>query len=163
MTIPGLSLVPLTPEMASQRWLSWFRDPAIKEFIIAKPKTVAALRKAAKAWRADRRVLALAIMVGEQHIGNVKLVLPRPLGDTVEIGLLLAPEPQGRGIGPEVIRQAVVVALRVWPRVNKVVAGIFPENVASLSAFKRAGFALTGPDRIWAVWPKPKKKIRRVR
>ena len=161
MMIPGLSLVPLTPEMASGRWLGWFRDPDVKAFIIAKPKSVAALRRAAQAWQDDPRVLALAVMIGKRHLGNVKLELSRPLGDIAELGLLLAPEARGRGIGPEVIQQAVAAAQRAWPRVTKVMAGIFPENVASLKAFQKAGFALTGPDRIWAVWPK--KAAGRVR
>ena len=150
MTIPGLSLVPLTPEMASERWLGWFRDPDVKQFIIAKPRSVAALRRAARAWQADPRVLALAVMIGKRHLGNVKLELSRPLGDIAELGLLLAPEARGRGIGPEVIRQAVAAAQRAWPRVSKVMAGFDPNNVRSMVAFLKCGFVMSASDgKVW--------------
>lgn len=96
-----------------------------------------------------RRVLADAstqLWVAEcdgRPVGHVR-VGPEAEG-IAEVHITLAPEARGRGLGAEVLIQTAARALSA-PGIGLLRANIKPEHEASLRAFGRAGFQVTGSD-----------------
>lgn len=65
-------------------------------------------------------------------------------GSTATISIALTAASRGRGLGAEAIRRGCRLARAAWP-IERVVATIQPENVASRQAFRHAGFVEAGP------------------
>jgi RimJ/RimL family protein N-acetyltransferase len=136
--------------------LAWFKDPDIKRFILAKPKTVSDLKRRAKAWQKNPNVLAFAIVLEDRPAIAGTMKLERHENDDgdswADLGLLLGPDFRRQGIGTEAIRHGVAAAYQAWPRLRSVVAGIHARNWPSLKAFEKAGFTIDYPERLWATW-----------
>ncbi len=65
---------------------------------------------------------------------------------STEVGIAIAPDHRGRGhAAPLLITGEVEVRAR-WKDVRRLVALILPANLASLSAFSRAGYSRTGEE-----------------
>jgi RimJ/RimL family protein N-acetyltransferase len=79
------------------------------------------------------------VVAGDVVIGECGTVGGVTADGTVEIGLGLAAEHRGRGIGTDVIA-ALAAWLERLPQVRKVIARIEPGNAASRRAFAKAGF-----------------------
>lgn len=97
-------------------------------------------RDALSAGRPVWLVVADGVVIGE--CGTVGDVAG---DDEVEIGLGLAAEKRGRGLGTEVI-DALAGRLERRPGVRRVVARVEPGNAASRRAFEKAGFVLERSD-----------------
>lgn len=68
------------------------------------------------------------------------------------VGINIAPEQRGQGLGPQVLR--LLEAAAGAEGVEVLVAYIRAENHASVRAFVRAGYALAGEERVhgWPAW-----------
>jgi RimJ/RimL family protein N-acetyltransferase len=86
-------------------------------------------------------VIGVAVMLGRR---------------TPELGMLVAAEFRGRGVGDALVRGCVAWARRAGAR--KIVLHVFPHNAAALALYKRHGFASIGlvqaafPRRSGAWW-----------
>jgi RimJ/RimL family protein N-acetyltransferase len=70
-------------------------------------------------------------------IGQVRFDLDR---NTATISVSVAPEVRGQGIGPRLIRLAAQRVFRDY-EVDMILAYIKPDNLASIQAFRKAGFS----------------------
>jgi RimJ/RimL family protein N-acetyltransferase len=98
-------------------------------------------------WLADRLGSAsgrlLVGMAGDVPVGQIRL--DRDAGGRVEIGIAVAPEARGRGVGHELLRAALDEARRDDDlRPSGFLARIRPDNAASIALFTGAGFRHTG-------------------
>ena len=71
-------------------------------------------------------------------------------GSDAYLSIALEPEVRGRGIGRMLIALASGQAFRDWP-VSRITADVRPENVASRTAFERAGFTQRGSRSVGEV------------
>ena len=83
------------------------------------------------------------VLFEEIPVGTVRF----DQNDTTVIGVTVAPEFRGKGMGAKIIKIACEAYLK---KVNtrKIVAYIKNENLASVKAFQKAGFSLTG-EGLW--------------
>jgi RimJ/RimL family protein N-acetyltransferase len=91
----------------------------------------------------DDAVLFLGTLDGSA-VGHVRVDRTTPRSG--EISVVVAPEARGRGVGRELIATGSVEAARAL-ELEKIVAIVKPDNVASLRAFEHAGYARAGRER----------------
>lgn len=60
---------------------------------------------------------------------------------SVEVGLYLAPEFQGRGLSSALLNAGEVKLRKVWPQIEQITAQVHPDNQASLRMFEKDGYS----------------------
>lgn len=107
-----------------------------------------------------------AIVVDGQAVGGIGAVqLTDIYRASAEIGYWLGEDYWGRGIVTEALKQMVPMVFAHWPEVERIFAGVFEHNAASMRVLEKAGFvreailrrALTKHGRVYddyffAVW-----------
>jgi len=84
---------------------------------------------------------------GDEPVGQVRLAAD-PDG-RVEVGISVAPEARGRGIGRSLLDAGLAAGLADPDlHIEDFVARIRPDNAASLALFVGAGFRLAGTDEV---------------
>lgn len=124
--------------------LAWANDPATRAAGF-RPEPIS--RDDHHRWLAERlRTMSgrlLVGMVGDLPAGQIRL--DRSADGRVEIGIAVAPEARGQGVGHELLRLAIDEARReVGLRPSGFLARIRPDNAASIALFTGAGFTQTG-------------------
>ena len=128
--------------------LAWANDPVTRAAGF-RPEPIPADQHAA--WFADRLLSTTSrLLIGvadDVPVGQIRL--DRLDSGRVEIGIAVAPEMRGRGIGRILLRLGKDEARRD-PALGStsLVARIRPENAASIALFTGAGFRLAGETRI---------------
>jgi RimJ/RimL family protein N-acetyltransferase len=87
----------------------------------------------------NERHLLYVVYDGERAAGTVRV--DRIESDTAVLAIYLMPPHTGRGLGPQAIRSAVASAFESWPELRRMIAHVRSDNIASLKAFGKAGFA----------------------
>lgn len=82
-----------------------------------------------------------AVMIGEDPVGAVRLRRLSP--DACETGIWLARSQRGRGTGPRVIREVILIARESGARCLLAETG--QENLAMQAVLRRCGFELSRP------------------
>jgi spore coat polysaccharide biosynthesis predicted glycosyltransferase SpsG/RimJ/RimL family protein N-acetyltransferase len=95
---------------------------------------------------------ARAILIAELPVGPAATVRFDRDGDEAEIGITVAPEARGEGVGAQVIREASELHLHAHPEVRRIRAEVRTDNARSAAAFERAGFARRADDGEFAVF-----------
>jgi len=147
-----LTLRPLLPEAADGPYADWVRDTEVTRYtelrhaVPGREELRAFIEKCLK--DPDNLLLGLFLKdQGGRHIGNIKLGPINRHHRFGAIGLLLgAKDCWGRGLATESIRALSAHAFGPLG-LNKLVAGIYANNPASLRAFERAGFIIEGRYR----------------
>lgn len=128
-------------------YLRWMRDPETLGQLESRfqEHTADSLRAFIASMLADPSSLLLAMREHGTgfHVGNIKLGPIDARHSNVSIGLIVAPEFRGRGYAWNAINSVSRYAFQVL-RLNRVHAGMYDTNRASLAAFLRAGFTLEG-------------------
>lgn len=124
--------------------LAWANDPVTRAAGFA-PDPITPDEH--RAWLASRLRSTsgrlLIGMVGDVPVGQIRL--DREARGRVEVGISVAPEARGQGVGRALLRAALDEARRdVGPGATGFTARIRPDNVASIALFTGAGFRLTG-------------------
>jgi RimJ/RimL family protein N-acetyltransferase len=140
---PAVTLRPATAADESLL-LAWANDPVTRAAGF-RPDPIAA--EDHRRWLADRlRSTSGRLLVGtagDVPIGQIRL--DRHGDGRVEIGIAVAPEARGRGIGHDLLRAALEEARRDDAlRPTGFVARIRPDNAASIALFTGAGFHPAG-------------------
>lgn len=136
----------LTPEDATEIYLSWFRDPVVTEYLEARNLT----RKDVVDYMVGGRESGLHVMFGiiakdsGRHIGNVKI---GPINWKHGTGGLVTfigeGDYWGRGIAREAIRIGIRLAFDVYG-LRKLADGVLEGNEGSVKAYSAAGFVIEG-------------------
>lgn len=138
-----LSVRPVTDEDCRLLW-EWVNDPGVR---------VSAFQSHPIAWnehcawfrakRADARWVMFIVMDDAQRpVGQVRFEPQEQNGDA-EVAISIAREWRGRGYGTEAVRLACAAYRRAGHTV-RIMAYIKPENLASVRAFEKVGFAMHG-------------------
>lgn len=147
--MPRLLLRTLLPEDASERYRDWLNDPEINQFLESRfvTHTVESTRAFVEALGDDHVAAAIVERASGEHIGNIKLGPIHPVHRSGDIGLLIGERRcWGRGYATEAIAGLTAHAFDELG-LDKVTASAYSTNVASIAAFRRAGFELEGSRR----------------
>jgi RimJ/RimL family protein N-acetyltransferase len=140
---PRLVLRPITPDDAEGPYREWMGDPLVLQHLEARLSSGAPeLRDYIRTQEADPDVHFYAILVrqGGRHIGNIKLGPIQRWHRRADVGIIIGDRSQwGRGYATEAIR-AFTEAMFEAEGLEKVTAGAYATNVASVRAFEGAGF-----------------------
>lgn len=139
-------LRPMTEEDVTDRYIAWFRDSQVIEFLdssnFEKHETIAYL----KLGNETRAYFMNAIIDRETglHIGNLKI---GPINWKHRFSDLITVigdrDFWGKGYATDAIRQGIALAFEKYD-LRKLSAGISSSNTGSLKAYTRAGFVVEG-------------------
>jgi RimJ/RimL family protein N-acetyltransferase len=140
-------LQPLEPRHAAGPYLAWMNDPDVTRYLESRFRSHS--REDLERFIADANAAESTLLLGmflkddDRHIGNVKLAIDPP-HRRAELGLMIGePSAWGQGLGTEAI-DAVTRHAFTALGMHKVTAGCYADNLGSLRAFLKAGFAQEG-------------------
>jgi RimJ/RimL family protein N-acetyltransferase len=122
--------------------LAWRNDDAVRA-VSHTTHGVAPAEHAAWLQRvlADPDRTLLVVEREREPVGTVRLDRE---GDEATISVTVAPDQRGRGVGPKAICESTELELAAHPQLDRVVALVKAENIASQRAFERAGYVRSG-------------------
>lgn len=141
LTDGKVGLGPFEEHHCDRQYLGWFKNPMVKRFILRRPKTLPEARSYVRERFLDHHCRFFSIYLRAGRVGTLKLqesvTDPRVWWLGVMIGDKNA---QGQGVGPRAIWLACCFAFDQLGA-QEILAGISRDNVASIKAFVKAGFA----------------------
>lgn len=121
---------------------SWYSDPDVARFTLFSAQTraenEARIRHRIPKPDDDWHTMALLIEMDGAAVGDIYLDLMRPSLSQAEVGWLVSPAAQGRGIATEAARAAIGIAFDHY-RVHRVVALLDARNPRSAAVCERLG------------------------
>ena len=128
--------------------LTWANDPVTRAAGFA-PRPITPDEH--RAWLASRLLSTSSRLligtIGDTPVGQVRL--DREPNGRVEVGISIAPEARGRGVGGMLLRSALDEARRdVQLSATGFAARIRPDNPVSIALFTGAGFRQTGESEV---------------
>lgn len=134
----------LKPEDVSQAYVDWMNDPDIMRFTEARFKqwSFDELTDFVKKCYNSQSDYMFGIFdkVTHNHIGNIKLGPVNPHHKFASIGLIIGNKDYwGKGIATDAIQLVTAFAFDEL-KLNKVTAGAYANNTASIKAFEKCGF-----------------------
>lgn len=142
---PRVTLTPFMPEHLSQRYLDWLNDPEVNAYSRRKgmPSTIDDARRYMASLRPDE--IVLAILVGDRHVGNVKLGPVDWENACADISILVGErDVWGKGVGAEAV---YLVGRHLLKEVglNRIYAD--SRNPAFLRLVEKLGWRVEGVQR----------------
>lgn len=131
----------------TERYVEWLNDPETNRYMEFR-FTVWTREKLIK-YMSERKAsteyfLAICMRDDNLHVGNIKLGSIDQDHLRADIGLMIGDKAYwGRGLGTEAIRLVTEFAFTKI-RLQKLVAGAYIDNVASIKAFEKCGFTREG-------------------
>jgi RimJ/RimL family protein N-acetyltransferase len=163
---PRFHLRELEPSDASERYLSWFSDPAARQYITAAATTAAVddlrdyIRE--RTGRADVLFLGIFDRGSGLHVGNIKYEPLDRAGGYAVMGILIGdPDYRTRGVAREVL-DATASWLREHRGISQIVLGVDTGNHAAIRAYEAAGFVVERTPHIPAVSPGGTTMVKRL-
>lgn len=151
-----LRLRPSRPEDAAEVFRAWAGDAGICRFLDWAPRAdVGATEELLREFAADRASGAAQDWLAERLedgalVGAARLAWHAPFAR--EVGFLVAPKAQGRGLGSEIVSEITERALAL-PGVHRLQAECHPGNVASLRVLEACGYEVEGRLRRCRLFP----------
>lgn len=141
----------VTPADVGARYCAWLNDPTINRFLETRHEvqTLDSVRRYVEAMRADPRqnFWAICVEAGARHIGNIKLGPINAAHGHADVSVFLGEKDcWGHGYATEAIALVARFAFQTL-QLNKLKAGAYRENVASIRAFEKCGFRQEGALR----------------
>ena len=138
----------LTEEDASSEYVSWMNDSEITQFLESKGRkfTLQDIKDYIKKMESslDNYLFGIFLKDTGQHIGNIKIGGINSIHKFAEMGLIIGKkELHGKGYGTEAIKLATKYAFEKLG-LNKLVAGMYENNIGSYKAFIKAGYREVG-------------------
>jgi len=132
----------------NENYHRWMNDPEVTRYLETRfyPNTKEILKKYVQAKVADRDNVFLAIVLKEnhRHIGNIKLGPINWVHRSADIGIIIGEKDcWGEGYACEAISLIVDYAFKKL-NLNKLGAGCYNSNKASLQIFQKNGFEIEG-------------------
>ena len=148
-----LFLKNLEPADASGLYKEWVNDPEVNRFLEIRrspPDNVKLSKFISKMNDSDNNLLLGIFLQNGAHIGNIKLGPINTSSYRGMIGLLIGDKNYwGKGFATEAIVAISNYAFE-FLNLNRVEAGLYSSNIASLKAFFKAGFEEEG--RLKSYW-----------
>ena len=144
-------LRPLGPEDVTERYVAWLNDPRVNRFLETRhsEQTLASVRDFIErvGGRDDEWLFAICLNADDRHVGNIKLGPVKAHHRVADISLFIGDaDCWGRGYAAEAIALLSAYALQSLG-LDKISAGMYASNEASLRAFLKAGYREEGRRR----------------
>ena len=149
-----LLLRPVELADVTETYRSWMNDPAVMQYTESRFQThsLEQIRQYVLSVQADAnsRFFAIVEKASAKHIGNVKIGHIHPVHRHADVGIIVGDrECWGKGYAAESLRLLACYA-RESLQLHKLTAGIYANNIGSIQAFLKAGFAQEG--RVASHW-----------
>jgi UDP-2,4-diacetamido-2,4,6-trideoxy-beta-L-altropyranose hydrolase len=96
----------------------------------------------------DEKMIILVVEKDAQFVGQVKFDID---GHQAIISLSLVSSQRGRGVGSMIIRESVNYLKRTFTNVEKIIAYVKNENIASVRSFEKVDFIFSREDKIHGI------------
>lgn len=139
----------LQSEDVNEAYLSWFRDPAVVEFLDARNITREDAIAHLQAGLQTRTYFMYAIIAKDvnKHIGNLKVgPIHWAHGFSDLVTVIGDRDYWGKGLATEAVKIGIRIAFETLG-LRKLSAGIADSNAGSVKAYTRAGFVIEGRMR----------------
>lgn len=139
---PRLVLRPLSESDVTREYVDWLNDPQINRFLESRfyKQTITTVKRWVRAANNDPSRRLWGIFIGGEHIGNVTLYMIEPIHRCLRVGISIGKKAFLRqGLAAEALQGAVKYVFQEMGY-NRIEAGVYQQNVASIQLFKRAGF-----------------------
>lgn len=143
-----LILRPLEHGDATQRYVDWLNDPAVNRYLETRHQvqTLGACRSFIEQSNKDPNTHLFGIFLKEtgEHIGNAKLGFINPLYKKAQLSLFIGEQScWNHGFAGEVVRTLTDFGFNGLG-MERIEAGCYEENLASLRVFLKAGYTVEG-------------------
>jgi RimJ/RimL family protein N-acetyltransferase len=149
MTIFGerIALKILVPDDVTQPYVDWMNDAEITQYLESRwqAHTLESIKDFVRLMNASPNDVLFGIFLHEartinQHIGNIKIGNIHRLHSRAEVGLVIGSKAHwGKGYATEAIKIATRYGFEEL-NLNKLVAGMYADNLGSYNAFIKAGY-----------------------
>lgn len=140
-------LRPLQNRDLNNRYLSWLNDPVVNQFLELRFQrwSLADLKDYVKEVKKRKEaMLAICLSSSKIHVGNVKIGNINKVHKYADIGILIGDRScWGKGYGSQSIMEATDYAFNKL-NLNKLIAGIYENNIGSFKAFLKSGYRKVG-------------------
>ncbi len=143
-----LYLRKLTPHDATERYAAWLNDPRVNQYLEVRYTThsiescrafIAAMNK-----DAHQHLFGIFLKEGDQHIGNIKLGFIDPRYAHGQLSLFIGERSAwGKGYATEAIQSLTRYGFDVLA-LERIEAGCYESNLASLRAFLKVNYQVEG-------------------
>jgi RimJ/RimL family protein N-acetyltransferase len=138
----------LSPEDVTQAYVNWMKDELVTQYLESRWRvfSLEELKDYVRHVNGSGQEYLFGIVLKEnnQHIGNIKIGAINQFHRYGDIGLLIGEKTAwGKGYGREAIELATQYAFEKL-NLNKLVAGIYVNNIGSHKAFMKAGYSEVG-------------------
>ena len=143
-----LLLRPVELTDVNDTYRSWMNDPVVMQYTESRFQThsLEQIRQYVLSVQADESSCFFAIVEKKtgKHIGNIKIGHIHPVHRHADVGIILGDKTcWGKGYAAESLR-LVAGSARQSLQLHKLMAGIYANNIGSIQAFLKAGFAQEG-------------------
>lgn len=140
---------PLNETDVSEKYVRWFSDTAVREFIMAAQatQTIEGLKSYVRENLASAHAFLLGIFTldGNQHIGNIKFDTINFEKKSSVVGILIGdPAWRGKGVFQEVFRISSHFLLKEW-QIKSFWLGSDRKNTSAIQAYVKSGFKEKNP------------------
>jgi RimJ/RimL family protein N-acetyltransferase len=148
MNISGknIQLKLLTPDNLSNDYINWMQDDEVMQFTESRfdAYTLEDLKEYVKNVTHKDFFFGIFLKESGEHIGNIKIGGIDEIHRFADMGLIIGNKQMwGKGYGTETIQLATYIAFEEL-NLNKLIAGIYSNNMASYAAFMKAGYKEAG-------------------
>jgi ribosomal-protein-alanine N-acetyltransferase len=132
----------------TERYVNWMNDPDISQFLESRwdIHTLKSTREYVKSMRESPIDIMFGIFLtkGMTHIGNIKIGSINEKHKYADLGLIVGEKQYwGKGFGTQAIKLATEFAFSRYG-LNKLIAGIYANNIGSYKAFINSGYRKVG-------------------
>jgi RimJ/RimL family protein N-acetyltransferase len=143
-----LLLRPVELSDVNEHYQSWMNDPGVMQYTESRfqPHSLEQIRDYVRSVQADASSRFFAIIEKEtgKHVGNIKIGHMHPVHRHADVGIIVGDKASwGKGYATESLRLVAGYA-RESLHLHKLTAGIYANNIGSIQAFLKAGFAQEG-------------------
>lgn len=133
----------LTSSDASERYLSWFNDQSVAQYIAQKSESLQQLRNYINEKALAEDCMFFGIFANDEHIGNIKYEPIDTQSKSATMGIMIGEVSwRGKGVAAEVILATAQYLSRQFA-INTINLGVEADNLAAIRAYKKIGFTIT--------------------
>ena len=142
LNTPRLQLKSFFESDVSEEYISWLNDPEINRYLESRflLQTKETIQEWVRSTISSPTRMLLGIFSNQEHIGNVTFYMIEPIHKCLRVGITIGRRDlQGQGYGQEALNGVVRYVFETL-KYNRIEAGIYSNNEASLKLFQKAGF-----------------------
>jgi [ribosomal protein S5]-alanine N-acetyltransferase len=138
----------LTPDDVGNKYVSWMNDAEVLQYMESRGKayTLGELQDYVRTMNdgSNNFMFGIYLKENDEHIGNIKIGNINHMHKFGDIGLIIGNKKVwGKGYALEAINLATGYAFNEL-KLNKIIAGIYANNIGSIRVFKKAGYQEAG-------------------